>query len=110
MSEYVAEPDLANGVTASTVRINWPGSGGSFASGSQAHMSSDDGYDDAVILHELGHVFHNLYSDSDNPGGTHYFGDSDQDPRLSFGEGYATFMAGAVLDHMGLEAMYQDER
>lgn len=107
-AEYIGGPDLANGVTVGTVRVNWPGTGGSFASGSQAHMSADDGYDDAVILHELGHVFHNLYSDSDSPGGSHFFGDSDQDPRLAMGEGYATFFDGAVLESLGIEALYQD--
>jgi len=107
-AEYIGGPDLAGGSTVSTVRVNWPSGSGSFASGSQAHMSDDDGYDDAVILHELGHVFHNLYSDSDSTGGSHFFGDSDQDPRLSMGEGWATFFDGAVLDDLGLEALYQD--
>jgi hypothetical protein len=107
-AEYVTGPDQSNGSTVSTIRVNWPGTGGSFASGSQAHMSADDGYDDAVILHELGHVIHNLFSDSDNPGGSHFFGDSDQDPRLAFGEGYATALAGAVFDSIGVAAIYQD--
>jgi hypothetical protein len=107
-AEYIASPDLAGGATVSTVRVNWPSGSGSFASGSQAHMSDDDGYDDAVILHELGHVFHNLYSDSDNTGGSHFFGDSDQDPRLSMGEGWATAFDGMVLDDLGIEALYQD--
>lgn len=86
----------------SQLRVNWPGSGGSFASGTNATMSADDGYDDLVILHEIGHVVHNVYSDSDNPGGSHGFGFSDQDPRLSYGEGWASFFAGAVRQHQGI--------
>lgn len=90
------------------LRIVWPNSLGSFAIKRQAWIATDDGYDDAVILHEVGHLVHNVHSDSDNPGGAHVFGHSDQDPRLSFGEGYATFFAGAVLDALGREPMYID--
>jgi len=92
------------------VDIEWPGGSGSFASGFRANMSDDDGYDDMVILHELGHVFHNMYSDSDSPGGSHSFGDSDQDPRLSYGEGWGTYFAAAVRQFMGVSnpAFYMD--
>jgi hypothetical protein len=85
-----------------SMRMKWPGGGGSFASGTVATISDDDGYDDIVQLHELGHVVHNVYSDSDSPGGSHTFGQSDQDPRLSFGEGWASFFAGAVRQHAGV--------
>jgi hypothetical protein len=84
-----------------SVRCVWPGGSGSFASGSTFTMSDDDGYDDTVQLHEFGHVVHNLYSDSDSPGGSHTFGESDQDPRLSFGEGWATAFAGAIRNRDG---------
>lgn len=90
------------------VDLIWPNALGSFALKRRAWISTDDGYDDAVILHEVGHLVHNVYSDSDNPGGPHVFGHSDQDPRLSFGEGYATFFAGAVLDELGREPIYLD--
>jgi hypothetical protein len=107
-AEYVAAPPIGAAASTQTIRLYWPGSGGSFTSGNGAHIGEDDGYDDAVVLHELGHVIDNLYSDSDNPGGSHGFGDSDQDPLLSFGEGYATFFCGCVLNSLGLEAIYQD--
>jgi len=94
--DYILGPLVAE-TTVGTIRMNWPGTGGSFASGSSLTLDQDDGYDDAVNLHELGHVVQNLYSESDNPGGTHVFGDSDQDPRLSFGEGYATFFGACVM-------------
>ncbi len=107
-AEYLGSPEIGAPAASQTFRLYWPGDGGSYASGNEAHISEDDGYDDAVILHELGHVVHNLYSDSDSPGGSHTFGDSDQDPLLSFGEGYATFFGGAVQEWMGLEALYVD--
>ena len=106
--EYLVGPCGRAKVT-NTVSIRWPGGSGSFASGSSATMANDDGYDDAVILHEIGHVVHNLYSDSDSPGGSHSFGDSDQDPRLSLGEGFASFWGGAVMDsQLQREGLYCD--
>lgn len=107
-AEYVSSPPINASASTQSVRLFWPGGGGSFASGNGAHMADDDGFDDSVILHELGHVFQNLYCDSDNPGGSHTFGDSDQDPLLSFGEGYATFFCGCVLNSLGIESIYQD--
>lgn len=98
--DYVKARGAVNPIA--TVRMVWPGGSGSFASNSTATIADDDGYDDLVQLHELGHVVHNLYSDSDSPGGTHSFGESDQDPRLSFGEGWASFFAGAVRQSQGL--------
>ena len=93
---------------AGRVRLQWPSWSGSWAAGHAAHIADDDGYDDAVILHELGHVVHNLWSDSDSPGGMHWFGDSDQDPRLAFAEGYATFFSATVLRELGQPALYVD--
>lgn len=84
-----------------TLRAVWP-AGGSFTSGNVANLESDDGFDDLVQLHEIGHVIHNHYSDNDQPGAAHTFGQSDQDPRLSFGEGWATCFAGAVRRFRGL--------
>jgi hypothetical protein len=106
--EYVTGPGVGASSSGTTIRVYWPGGSGSYASGAGAHMAEDDGYDDPVILHELGHVVHNLWSDSDSPGGSHSFGDSDQDPRLSMGEGYATFFNGCVLDATGQEGLYVD--
>lgn len=96
--EYIKSLGAPNPST--TLGLTWP-SGGSFASGSMANIAADDGYDDLVQLHEFGHVIHNVYSDSDNPGGSHTFGQSDQDPRLAYGEGWASFFAGAVRNFRG---------
>jgi len=94
---------MAQGEPGLPMRVDlfWPEPGGSFASGNAAHIQDDDGFDDIVVLHELGHVMQHLYSDSDSPGGSHSFSQSDQDPRLSMGEGWASFFAGAVRQHFG---------
>ncbi len=60
------------------------------------------GYDDTIILHELGHYVERNYGDfDDNPGGRHFIGDSAQDPRLSWGEGWPTFWASHVRQWRG---------
>lgn len=94
---------MAQGESAlpSQLDVFWPDPAGSFATGSEFHMSTDDGFDDMVVLHEAGHVIHNLFSDSDNPGGSHTFTESDQNPALSLGEGWASFFAGAVRQFHG---------
>jgi hypothetical protein len=53
--------------------------------------SDDDGYDDAVILHEFGHYVESTYGRSDNPGGGHN-GEAD-DPRLAWSEGFSTYFS-----------------
>jgi hypothetical protein len=62
----------------------------------ELHLDGDDGYDDVVALHELGHYIQDEYSDSDNPGGAH--NGSPADPRLAWGEGGATWFAIALRD------------
>ncbi len=57
-----------------------------------------DGWSDTVILHETGHWASDMFSRDHNPGGTHYIGDVHQDPRLSYGEGYATFFCAQVRE------------
>lgn len=98
---YITGP-LADSRTGTTATGRWPSTGsGSYASGSTTVIGYESAYDDSIILHELGHVFHNIYSDSDNPGGSHGFSGTDQDPRLSFGEGWATYFEMCVLDFSG---------
>jgi hypothetical protein len=62
--------------------------------GNELHLDGDDGYDDVVALHELGHYIQDEYSASDNPGGAH--DGSPADPRLAWGEGGATWFAIAL--------------
>ncbi|RKY21181.1 MAG: hypothetical protein DRQ55_05245 [Planctomycetota bacterium] len=107
--EYIMGTDIGEGMAPQTIRLYWPGGSGSYASGNDAHIATDDGYDDPVILHEIGHVVQNMYSDSDSPGGSHVFGDSNQDPKLSMGEGFGTAFGSAVMDQqMNRQAIYMD--
>ena len=55
-----------------------------------------DEFDREVIVHEWGHYFEDSFSRSDSFGGPHGFGDV-LDPRLSFGEGYASAFAAMLL-------------
>ena len=101
---------MGSGNPSVNLRSVWPGGGGSFASGTKATIADDDGYDDIVQLHEFGHVIHNHYSDNDSPGGTHFISDSDQDPSLPVGEGWARFFARPVRHSDGNfdPALYRD--
>lgn len=56
--------------------------------------SDDDGYDDTVIQHEIGHYVEHTVGRSDSPGGGH--DGRPTDPRLAWSEGYATFWACAA--------------
>jgi hypothetical protein len=56
-----------------------------------------DAFDDAVIIHEYGHLAAHLYSKDDSPGGSHMLGDV-LDLRLAFSEGWADFFSCAVRD------------
>jgi hypothetical protein len=60
------------------------------------HLFGDEGYDDTVIAHEQGHYAANGYSKDNSPGGQHFLGDNNQDLRLSWSEGYATYFASAA--------------
>jgi hypothetical protein len=56
--------------------------------------SDDDGYDDTVILHEIGHFVEDRLSRTDSPGGAH--DGSPTDPNLAWSEGWATYFAMSV--------------
>jgi hypothetical protein len=54
-------------------------------------------FDDHVIAHEWGHYFEDNFSRSDSVGGQHGIGDR-LDSRLAFGEGWASALAGIILE------------
>jgi hypothetical protein len=56
-----------------------------------------DEFDDAVILHELGHLIVDHLGRDDSPGGSH--DGSRTDPLVAYGEGVATAFALLVLDN-----------
>jgi hypothetical protein len=66
------------------------------------NIGGNFGYDDTICMHEFGHFVQSAYGAfSDNPGGGHYIGDSAQDPRLSFGEGWPTFFGSSARSFVG---------
>lgn len=55
-----------------------------------------DEFDDHIVAHEWGHYFESQLSRADNPGGSHGFGQI-KDPRLAWGEGWATALGAMVF-------------
>jgi hypothetical protein len=60
-------------------------------------VADEDGYDDPVLYHELGHVLENVYGRTSNPGGNHTVYTA-EDPRLAWSEGFATYFSSVVRD------------
>jgi len=59
-------------------------------------LRDSGGYDDTVILHEMGHYAVHEYSLSHSPGGFHTFVQCEVDVRLAFDEGFATYWGNSV--------------
>ena len=55
-----------------------------------------DHFDDAVIIHELGHHIEDVCGKMDSPGGTHY-GLYRIDPRLAWSEGWGNFFGAHII-------------
>jgi hypothetical protein len=62
----------------------------------RVHVGDPSPYNDTVILHETGHYAYHLVSGQDNPGGTHHLTDCNQDIRLAYDEGRATWFGQSV--------------
>ena len=60
------------------------------------HVGDPSSYNDTVIGHETGHYAYQLNSANDNPGGTHHLTDCNQDLRLAYDEGRATWFGQSV--------------
>nr|HQU73193.1 hypothetical protein [Calditrichia bacterium] len=77
--------------------VNPNGADFAYYNGTSVNMGDRYGYDDTIMLHEMGHWVQDRFGDfSDNIGGQHFIGDALQDPRLSFGEAWPTFWAAGV--------------
>ena len=70
--------------------------------GTAVVQANNGGYDDTVVLHEIGHYVVDHFSRSDSPGGTHHLSDCNQDLRLAFDEGHATYFGNSVRRFLGL--------
>lgn len=79
------------------------GISGSFFNTSSGSIILRDsaGYDDTVVLHEMGHFITREYSSTSTTSGAHTFAWCDVDIRLSFDEGWATFWGNSVIRHFG---------
>jgi hypothetical protein len=60
------------------------------------------GYDDTVLLHEMGHYVVHNFSASDSPGGSHRLSDCNQNLMLAFDEGHATHWGLSARRHFNL--------
>ncbi|MGH9868051.1 MAG: PPC domain-containing protein [Candidatus Polarisedimenticolia bacterium] len=68
----------------------------------QIFLRDSGGYDDTVLLHEMGHFFIYQYSASDSPDTAHTFSNCTEDIRLAYEEGYATYFGNSSLRYAGL--------
>ena len=59
-------------------------------------------WNDTIIAHETGHYARDLYSATDSPGGIHHLTNCNQDLRLAWEEGWATYFGQVVRKHFGL--------
>jgi hypothetical protein len=88
------------------LKLQWENFGGVFVNsylGSNVVQVSDNSpYNDTVIQHESGHYAVYNFAASDSPGGTHHLTNCNQDLRLAFDEGYATYFGQSVRLHFGL--------
>jgi hypothetical protein len=97
--QYVASPEANGSLPSAKLTLIWRyyhQYTGAFFTNSTAgryiFLGAAAAYDDTIISHEIGHFIDDLYFRSDSPGGTHYLGDNNQDIRLSWGEGLATYL------------------
>ncbi len=74
----------------------------SSTSGNTITQARNAGYDDTVLLHEMGHYVVNNFSRSDSPGGSHRLSDCNQNLMLAFDEGHATFFGLSARRHFNL--------
>lgn len=104
-ADYVRDMTGARPGSDKLLTFRWARNGGigaSTTSGNTISLRDTAGYDDAVILHEWGHYAMNNYSKSSNPGGTHFLADCNQDIRLAFDEGRASYLGCSVRRTNGM--------
>ncbi len=106
--EFVASPGANTSLPSVKLTVIWRATHtrtGSFFQGGATnkfiYAGVNAGYDDTIIAHEFGHFVDNVFSKSDSPGGAHTLGDNNQDIRLSWSEGLATFLGSHVRNFKG---------
>jgi hypothetical protein len=106
--QFVASPQANGSLPTKSLTVLWRSNHpdtGSFFAGARTNaylfVGSTAAYDDTVISHEFGHFITYLYSNSDSPGGQHFIGDNNQDMRLAWDEGLATFLGSSARKFHG---------
>src|SRR5258705_7351772 len=88
------------------LKIQWESAGlifvNSYIGNNTIRAADNSAYNDTVIQHESGHYAIFNFSASDNPGGVHHLSNCQQDLRLAFDEGYATYFGQSVRRHFNL--------
>jgi hypothetical protein len=70
--------------------------------GAEIMAARNAGYDDTVVLHEMGHYVTAQFSASHSPGGSHSLSNCNQDIRLAWEEGQATNFGCSVRRYFNL--------
>ncbi|HKQ60354.1 MAG TPA: MopE-related protein [Candidatus Polarisedimenticolaceae bacterium] len=102
-ADYVAF--LAGSWPSASLAVVWAIDGGqtaSFYSSNTLNLRDTGGYDDTVVLHEMGHFVVANYSAEHSPAGTHGFSQCNEDIRLAFDEGHATYFGNSALRYAGV--------
>lgn len=68
----------------------------------RVRVGEPSSYNDTVIAHETGHYAYHLNSAHDSAGGVHHLTDCNQDLRLAYDEGRATWFGQSVRRQQGL--------
>jgi hypothetical protein len=104
-SDYIAFVNGSRPKNSDSLNIKWQinaGQGGSGTIPGEITMRDNGAYDDAVVLHEYGHFAIFAYSATDSPGGSHALADCNQDARLAWDEGHATYFGNSILNWSGV--------
>jgi hypothetical protein len=74
----------------------------SFLGSGVIRVGDPSAYNDTPVAHETGHYAREIYSATDSPGGIHHLTNCEQDLRVAWEEGWATYFGQAVRKHFGL--------
>ena len=104
--DYFAALNGARPSSQNWLTLEWqPGQGSvsSYTPGSKTVTVGDiSGYNDTVVAHECGHFAYQLVSANDNSGAAHHLLDCNQDMRIAYDEGRATWYGQATRRYFNL--------
>ena len=105
--DYFAALNGARPGSTNLFTLEWQSNSGNVVStydpaNKRVHVGDPSAYNDTVIQHETGHYAYHLVSGNDNPGGVHHLTDCNQDIRLAYDEGRATWFGQSVRRFYGL--------